>query len=206
MCCISSCVLCKQTNTGLHWSAEWKSLKPRLGSAIWAQGGWGEWKGGGGGGGKVQHSLGCNNSRSPLRSFLPIPWRAQPIFINGGVHTPEHREERAKKRCQKPQLGWCQALGCSLLFNQDTQSWAFSSWSLCGTNQCGLGDRAPEQSLQAVIYWLFLLFIDWFFQSFIFFFWFNCILCAGRISWEQIWALKMFLNFLPSLFSIILYV
>lgn len=175
MCCISSCVLCKQTNTGLHWSAEWKSLKPCLGLAIWAQRAWGEWKGGGGG--KVHHSFGCNNSRSPLRSFLAVPWREQPVFINGGVHTPEHREERAARcGCQKPQLERCQSLGCSLLFNQDTQSWAFSSWSLCGTNHCGLGDRAsewepgaPEQSLQSVIYWLFLLFIGCFFTRISFF-------------------------------------
>lgn len=81
MCCISSCVLCKQTNTGLHWSAEWKSLKPCLGLAIWAQRAWGEWKGGGGG--KVHHSFGCNNSRSPLRSFWSFPGGNSPYLLMG---------------------------------------------------------------------------------------------------------------------------
>lgn len=32
----------------------------------------------------------------------------------------------------------------ALLFNRETQSWAFFIWSLCGRNQCGLEDRAGE--------------------------------------------------------------
>lgn len=57
----------------------------------------------------------------------------------------------------------------ALVFNRETQSWAFSIWSLCGRNWCGLEDRAvdwepgtPDQSLQLVIYWIFLPFIDYF--------------------------------------------
>lgn len=139
MCCISSCVLSKHTNTGVHRSTVPKTTPGfgQLGSECvrTVKGRRRRRKG--------LSQLGCTNSRSPLWSFLAAPWRAQPIFINGAVHTLEHGEERAVCcGCQNPQLEWCQSLGCSLLLNQDSQSWTFSSWSLCGTNQCGLGDRA----------------------------------------------------------------
>jgi len=96
---------------------------------------------------------------------------------------------------------------CLLCCLTRTPKASFSIWkSLCGRNQRGLEDRAgewepgtPDQSLQSVIYWIFLLFIDYFLAEF--HFWcFTHIYHAGITSWEQIRARKMFLNFFTSYF------
>lgn len=83
-----------------------------------------------------------------------------------------------------PSLGSSPA--CSWL-NQETQSWALSIWSLCGRNRCGLGARAgawepetPDQSLQLVIYCIFFLFIDYFFNRITFLLVHSYILCRSH--------------------------
>lgn len=178
MCCISSCVLCKQTNTGSHRGAAVEVPKTtpgfgHLGSEC---------------GRRVKgrrrrrrrkgpSQLGCTNSRSPLRSLLAIPAGHSPYLLMGVSTRPS--TGRGALRMPKSPAGMVPVPALLPFVNRDTQSWAFSSWSSCGTNQCGLGDRAEEwelleQSLQSgiywlFVYWLFLLLIDWgFYQNLIF--------------------------------------
>lgn len=125
MCCTSSCVLSKHTNTGFHRSAAVAVPKTtpgfgQLGSECVSRvkGRRRRRKG--------PSQLGCTNSRSPLWSFLAAPWRAQPVFINGAAHTLERGEQRAARwGCQNPQLGWCQALAAAFCWTSTPKAEPF---------------------------------------------------------------------------------